>query len=193
MQELLTEAIAIPSVLQRLDLLQTYPAALANTESKTLQDALRTILQRLQLWEQGYESNLMRPLYWPHAVDISRGEDIRLWFSDVTVANALTHYWALTAICLVHIQELKLATETYVLDNTVRQQYLKPLTMICQSIPFLFQESLNLYGPSSIAFPLSTVRYISRWNEQHGGIGMILYKDIIDYTISQGFYFNSYY
>ncbi|KAG8352488.1 hypothetical protein FVEN_g9564 [Fusarium venenatum] len=191
MQQLLTEAVAIPSVLKRIDLLHTYPAAMANSGGKVLQDALRTILQRLCSWEDRYESKFTGPLYWPHAVGISRPEDICLWFNDVTVANALTHYWAFTAICLVYIQKLELANKTHVLNDAVRQQYVRPLTLICRSIPFLLQESLNLYGSSSVAFLISTVLEIFKWNEQHGGTEIILHRHAVDYAKSQGFYFAS--
>lgn len=190
MQELLSEAIAIPSVLQSHDLLQFHKNPLEN-ESKALEDALNTILHQLQAWEEGYESKVTRPLYWAHTAGIPECQQTCLWFRDVTVANALTHYWALTTICFIHIQELKLWTGNHILDDTQRQQYLEPVTKICQSIPYLFQESLNLYGPSSAAFLLSTVRDISRWDQQHGGAEITLHKDMVDFAISHGFCFRS--
>ena len=168
MQQLLNEAIPIPSILQRFDLLQSRTSPLEN-ESKALKNVLKTTLHRLLAWEEGYKKSLMRPLYWAHTVGIPERQQTCLWFRHLTVANALTHYWALTAICFIHIQELRLVTEVDVIDDTQRQQYLEPITKICQSIPYLFQESLNLFGPSSAAFLLSTVRDISRWDLQHGG------------------------
>jgi hypothetical protein len=190
MQELLSEATPIPSILQRFDLLQSHTIPL-ESESKALENALNTILHRLRAWEEEYESKLTRPSYWAHKVGIPECQQTCLWFRDVTVANALTHYWALTATCFIHIQELKLGTEDHILDDAQRQEYLEPLTKICQSIPFLFQESLNLYGPSSAAFLLSTVRDLSRWDQQHGGTEMILHKYTVDCALSHGFCFSA--
>lgn len=190
MQQLLSEAISVPSVLQRFDLLQSRTSPLVN-ESKALKNALKTTLHRLLAWEEGYKSTLMQPLYWALTVGIPDCQQTCLWFRDVTVANALTHYWALTAICFIHIQELRLVTEDHVIDDTQRQQYLEPITKICQSIPYLFQENLKLYGPSSAAFLLSTVRDISRWDQQHGGAEITLHRDIVNFAIYHGFCFNS--
>ncbi|KAM5527831.1 hypothetical protein FOXYSP1_19704 [Fusarium oxysporum f. sp. phaseoli] len=164
MQNLLTEAVALPPILRRLDLLLSLQTANSDSEKEALEITLHEILQRLH---------------------------VRLWFDDVTVANALTHYWAFTAICLLHIQKLQLLSQLYILDDTARLGYLRPLIKVCQSIPFLLQESLSLYGPSSVAFLLSTVVDTFRWNEEHGGTEVIVHEGVVDYAKSQGFYFKS--
>jgi hypothetical protein len=191
MQNLLTAAVALPPILRRLDLLLSSPTANFASEKKALEIALHEILQRLRMWEEGYQGTRIGPLYWALEDSTSRCKDVRLWFDDVTVANALTHYWAFTAICLLHIQKLQLLSQLYILDNKARLGYIKPLIKVCQSIPFLLQESLSLYGPSSVAFLLSTVVDTFGWNKEHGGTEVILHEGVVDYAKSQGFYFKS--
>ncbi|KAJ4263248.1 hypothetical protein NW764_016158 [Fusarium oxysporum] len=191
MQNLLTEAVALPPILRRLDLLLSLPTANLASEKEALEIALHEILQRLRMWEEEYQGTLIGPLYWVLGDSTSRCKDVRLWFDDVTVANALTHYWAFTATCLLHIQKLQLLSQLYILDDKARLGYIRPLIKVCQSIPFLLQDSLSLYGPSSVAFLLSTVVDTFKWNEEHGGTEVILHEGAVDYAKSQGFYFQS--
>ncbi|KAJ4127387.1 hypothetical protein NW765_017339 [Fusarium oxysporum] len=191
MQNLLTEAVALPPILRRLDLLLSLQTANSDSEKEALEITLHEILQRLRMWEEEYQGTRIGPLYWALEDSTSQCKDVRLWFDDVTVANALTHYWAFTAICLLHIQKLQLLSQLYILDDTARLGYLRPLIKVCQSIPFLLQESLSLYGPSSVAFLLSTVVDTFRWNEEHGGTEVIVHEGVVDYAKSQGFYFKS--
>ncbi|ETS81555.1 hypothetical protein PFICI_06557 [Pestalotiopsis fici W106-1] len=191
MQELLTEAVNIPFVLEQFDLLPTRPSGSTQTHNNALQDEFRVLLKRLHSWKATYASKSQGPLYWSYPGDRppDPDEEIWLWFDNVVVANALTHYWAFTAICLVHIQRLRFATNDFSASSTIqtRAAYVEALSMICRSIPFLFEESHELYGPSSVAFLLSTVVSILNWDEELYGSRITINQNLVEYAKDQGF------
>ncbi|KAF7541313.1 hypothetical protein G7054_g675 [Neopestalotiopsis clavispora] len=193
MQKLLTEAVTIASVLEKFDLLSIQSSNEIQNYRSMLQDEFESVLQRLDSWKETYESKSPGPLYWPRTADVPRGEDVWLWFDSVVAANALTHYWAFTAICLVHSQRLNFADAARIVDKTTqtRKQYAEALSMICQSIPFLFEDSHALYGPSSVAFLLNTVVTVLKIDEELYGSKIAINQNLVDYAKARGFYWVS--
>lgn len=201
MQKLLTEAFAIPSVLRAFDLLSTRSpnATAAQSHSVALSDVLQNILRCLRTWKDTYERDessgvsqgLSRPINSAHFG--LGGNATCLWFENVATANAMTYYWAFSAICLVHVQKLQIleTDEARVVPSpAARQQYIDPLVMILRSLPFLSQESHKLYGSSSVFFPLATVLEILSWDEQVHGSRVSMYQELMAYAKAQGTYSN---
>jgi len=142
-QALMSEAVAIPGILEQIGAEGSGEEALRHLES---------ILGQLDAWADDFHvsNSASSPLFWL----LPPGEDGRksIWFQDITAANALTHYWAFRIICLRNIEQLRgSGPATGSLEETKRLS-----GMICQSTEYLMQDSMKLFGPTSVALPLRT-------------------------------------
>ncbi len=145
-QALMSEAVAIPGILERMDKGGTKAAA------EEVLHCFEVVLGRLDAWADDFHASALPscPIFWV----LPRGEDERekIWFRDITAANALTHYWAFRVVCLQSIRQLRATgPQTDVLEETKRLS-----TRICQSIEYLMQDKMKLFGPTSVALPLRT-------------------------------------
>ncbi|KAK3902462.1 P-loop containing nucleoside triphosphate hydrolase protein [Staphylotrichum tortipilum] len=149
-QALMSEAVAIPGILERMDA----EGGRVDADAEALQ-RFEVVLGRLDAWAAGFHSLALPscPLFWFQPP----GDDGRhkIWFQDITAANALTHYWAFRVICLRNIARLRASSlespKTGFLEEAKRLS-----VMICQSIEYLMQDRMKLFGPTSVALPLRT-------------------------------------
>lgn len=153
-QALMSEGAIIPSILERMDSEGVIAAA------KEALAAFEAVLDRLNTWADDFLSSACAssPLLWfqPSA----ESERKHIFFRDITAASALTHFWAFKVICLRNIDRLKAACphsgsshahETEGFEETVQLS-----VMICQSIEYLMQDRMKLFGPTSVTLPLRT-------------------------------------
>ncbi|KAL2136172.1 hypothetical protein VTI74DRAFT_5225 [Chaetomium olivicolor] len=152
-QALMSEAAAIPAILEKLD---------SEGVDAVAEEALHefdAVLDRLNAWGDGFQSSASpSPLFWFQPS--SGTERPHIWFQNITMANVLTHLWAFKIMCLRNIHQLRLVISK--LDSksshaTTNSDEAKRLsTMICQSTEYLMQEKMKLFGPTSVTLPLRT-------------------------------------
>ncbi|KAK0718727.1 hypothetical protein B0T21DRAFT_295576, partial [Apiosordaria backusii] len=147
MQALMSEATAIPGLIEKI---AQKPGESAST--RILRD-LETLLHQLESWERGFQSGSEAHLFW---VD---GDYV--WFDSLTTANGLTHCWAFKVICLANIERILHSHPNLSPASQVPQAFISLETrrlsiLICQSIKYLMQDKMKLFGPTSIILPLQT-------------------------------------
>ncbi|KAK2738397.1 hypothetical protein FQN57_007074 [Myotisia sp. PD_48] len=193
MQSLLSQAAAIPPVLERVDLLAKFPETVETTKiiGKAV-DELLNILELLRGWKHSLSRELAEPLYWVAAGPESPSNLVirgyqrsdrqyghRLWFPSLMVASCMTHYWAFKIVCLLELNKLLSlypTTTLYALESRENEhsnpwpyhpfndqaglpsqaRALDLAINICQSMEYLMQDEMKLYGPASTFFPLKT-------------------------------------
>jgi hypothetical protein len=152
MQTLISEAAIIPALLERMD------AEDSDAASEELLRNFEAILDRLNAWADAFQSSPsnLSPLFWFQAPDGAGNPHI--WFQSITVANALTHFWAFRVVCLRKIDELR--SRSLQSDHALRETHFEEVrrlsVMICQSTEYLMQDEMKLFGPASVFFPLQT-------------------------------------
>jgi hypothetical protein len=180
MQVLLSHAASIPSLLEKVDRWTQVPCEATQSTVNQAYGAFKQVLANLQQWEESQKEQRNGPLYWPKSMGGKDGPystsggmfDISLWFLDIPVANAFTHFWTFQIICLVHIAKLEsqfsdwasfgaLTIDESLPRSIYEAEYISELsTKICQSMEYQLQDEMRLYGPASVLFPLRTAREI---------------------------------
>lgn len=147
----MNEAAGISSILETLD--AAGPSR--HVAAEALYD-FRTTLGRLDAWADALESSAASPLFWFEPSP--EGKRQYIWFQDITVANALTHFWAFKVICLGNIDRLRTSfLGSGSVSRMTHFEEVKGLSiMICQSTEYLMQGEMRLFGPTSVILPLRT-------------------------------------
>ncbi|KAH1287576.1 hypothetical protein KXW42_001435 [Aspergillus fumigatus] len=169
MQDFLSEVAIIPNYLHAVDQLMVNPGDGSAENATEVCFAFVEWVNRLEQWEQMVEreeggtyekssegeqaAQLIDPGITGHT----------LWFPSVTIANVLTHLWAIHIVCLKEIDKLRATFSSNVEPCipakfcSVEYQQTQVLTLskrICHSMEYLLQDELKLFGPASTAFPL---------------------------------------
>jgi hypothetical protein len=153
MQALMSEAAAVPSILERMD-------AEGDGATKEILPAFEAALDRLDVWADGFYSSApaSSPTFWFQPSEVAGRPNI--WFQNITVASALTHFWAFKVICLRNIDQLRTSCANHDSNNVSEMAHFEEAKrlslMICQSIEYLMQDRMKLFGPTSITLPLRT-------------------------------------
>ncbi|OAQ92556.1 N-terminal fungal transcription regulatory domain-containing protein [Purpureocillium lilacinum] len=166
LHQLMTIAADLPGLLREFD-----HSMVGNPHGKSVGPQPRKVLSShlellhvLENWHNNYYEQLEQPSYW-HADRKDHGPC--LWFLDITVANCLTHYWALWIICVTNIRLLR---ATYpdlgalamliggdVPESTTVTKCLREIAIsILESVNYLMQDDMKLYGATSLILPLQT-------------------------------------
>ena len=167
MQQLLSCAAGLPSLLESARRLEDVGSDIDNTES-TLQDlwnSLNELLLVLDTWVRALEAKVGLPLHWNKEEEIPGSEAgtaasgsqpfPSLWFQTIWVANSMSHLWTFEVIILTEIKKLNEKCCNY-------SSYIPPKdvielsTLICRSMEYLSQDSMRLYGPAFTFLPLWT-------------------------------------
>ncbi|KAK3985695.1 hypothetical protein QBC44DRAFT_334647 [Cladorrhinum sp. PSN332] len=160
-QALMSEAAIIPSILNKIDKTNDMCPESAKVQASggALIDLL-ALMERLESWATRFLSLSKAAPFWLKATGGKCGRGC-IWFESLTAANGLTHFWAFKVICLTNIERLAAShpevmmniriSETSVFDETKKLS-----TMLCQSIEYLMQDNMKLFGPTSVVLPLQT-------------------------------------
>lgn len=149
----MSEAAAIPSILERID------AEGDGAVEETL-PAFEAALDRLDAWADGFCSPTPESsaTFWFQPSEVAGRPNI--WFQNITIASALTHFWAFKVICLRNIDQLRTSCTDPDPSNDTDMKHFEEAkqlsVMICQSIEYLMQDRMKLFGPTSITLPLRT-------------------------------------
>lgn len=179
MQSLLSEASMLPLLLQRVDNLFQSPATDDALVATDIFSAIVDILRGLNQWESSISNNSSRVLYWLqnyefHTQVEGSPKGPFIWFPNITMANAFTHIWAFRIICFCELEHLAES------QSHLRQEYSRVLkelgidspwhavqTMsqqICQSMEYLLQDEMKLFGPASTVLLLQVAYEVIRMN-----------------------------
>lgn len=191
----MSEAITIPSILEDLD---NYRSRIPDGTILVAQHAVLKfvrILDHLAQWYQGILSASQGTLWWP--ISNTDGET-SLWFSSISMANCLTHFWAFWIICITNarglrtehasLKEIEIEVDGIALESElISERIIERSTWILQSIEFLTQDEMKLYGVASVYLPLQTACDILKRNDNCsrsvwtviGNINKGRYRDIL--------------
>lgn len=164
----------IPCLLEMVDMLKGGIVERTTISTRAVYNSFLQVLETLREWELSLQHEIGTPFYTPASryygpsATLDLDEQMRpsidrsLLFPDVSSANAFTHCWAFQIICLLQVHSLvnsgsEELTEYDVLHGRNYYDVIEELsTMICQSMDYLMQEKMKLYGPASTFFPLKT-------------------------------------
>jgi hypothetical protein len=166
----MTEATAIPSLLVNIDQLK-YDSPNSNTPLFVFQ-ALKDLLNALVNWNVSFQSLSNKPSF----RIIGKGpEKACVWFPHITAANAMTHYWAFWIMCVVYIRRLRkdypeLRDDDFLINGEIPESpiitevAIQMSTWIFQSIEYLVQEEMKLFGAISATLPTRIAYQFLRYN-----------------------------
>lgn len=151
-------------MLKSFDEIVGLPEPINSVPYECLCIGFRDFLRDLHEWEVTAKSQASSPLVWSK---LDPSNSTVLWFRDIMAANSLTHCWAFEIVARTHLDILNRATTTAEqLGNLSTPQapigidygrsLIESAEMICDSMSYLFQPELKLYGPGSAIFTLST-------------------------------------
>ena len=142
------------------------------------------------------------PVFWskPDPGNSSSSEVDVLWFPNIMTANSLTHCWAFEIIARRHLTMLGGAISTA--KGYGQPAYLRTLSkssseesvvalaeMICDSMPYLMQPDMKLYGPASAFFTLPTAIQVFQSETDHHSSQLSRCQQILHRLASIGFHF----
>jgi len=201
LQELMGEAAGIPAVLESLDQAGTMPRASGISIAKSSLRQLVAVLENLESWKGGFHSRFFKtPMFGSTLVGSkSDSEWPNLYFQSITDANVATHFWAFRVICLATIEQVAAQYPEAEFDrqilaalmpgsNTV-QEMIQLSTHICQSMAYLMQEEMKLFGPSSILLPLRVAYDTFLAGQAHTAKQLAWCRSFLTDTIESGYRF----
>ncbi|KAF9888459.1 hypothetical protein FE257_008566 [Aspergillus nanangensis] len=165
MQSLLNQVATLPSLLERIDRLPDRESMSFGPEVNDIFESLVDILHRLDKWESALHSDTATPLYW----DRDENRDlcftkVAIWFPNITMANVFTHIWTFRGVALFEMERLidifprlRIDYSTILTDlhfDHVRSTVAEYSQKICQSMEYLMQDEMRLFGPASTLLPL---------------------------------------
>ncbi|KAL6702209.1 N-terminal fungal transcription regulatory domain-containing protein [Trichoderma pleuroticola] len=167
---LMTEATAIPSILVDIDQLK-YGSPNANSPHAVF-EALKALLDALVKWNVSFQSLTNKPSF----RILGKGpEKAHVWFPDITTANSMTHYWTFWIMCIVYIRKLRedypeLRDEELLISGEspespiITEVAIQMSTWIFQSIEYLVQDEMRLFGAISATLPTRIAYQFLRYN-----------------------------
>lgn len=189
----MSEAAVIPSILERMD------AEGARAVAQESLQAFEAALARLDAWADAFHSSASAssPLFWfQQSADDGRRH---ILFRDITVASALTHLWSFRVICLTNMDQISALCHDCrpTADDGSRMAHsgeTKRLSvMICQSIEYLVQDKMKLFGPTSLSLPLRTAYATFEAGGEQSGEELRWCKEILKDMRTRGYGFVSYF
>lgn len=122
------------------------------------------LLLALNKWEKALKDSTKGPLYWIKYRETSRSMQCNtaplpsLWFPNVWVANAMTYLWTFEIIIYIEMKKLENFLPLGPTKALNVKDTMELATQICQSMEYLTQDKMKLYGPASTFLPLATAR-----------------------------------
>ncbi|KAL7795951.1 N-terminal fungal transcription regulatory domain-containing protein [Trichoderma ceciliae] len=167
---LMTEATVIPSILVDIDGLKYGPTS--SNSPVAVFGALKDLLEALVNWNVSFQSLTNRPSF----RILGKGpEKAHVWFPDITAANSMTHYWTFWIMCIVYIRKLRedhpeLRDEALLINGEspespiITEVAIQMSTWIFQSIEYLVQDEMRLFGAISATLPTRIAYQFLRYN-----------------------------
>ncbi|KAF5509987.1 hypothetical protein CGCS363_v002201 [Colletotrichum siamense] len=181
LQTLLSEAGAIPAILEMLDHCSDKNGLVARQAATQFLEAIN----RLDRWHKSV--NMTVGDFTPLPETSLAGTNFE--FPNITVANSLSHYWAFWIICAIQIKRLAaqhpdISEDCLLIDGerpeneVVTRKVLRFSSSILASTGYLMREDMKLYGTASAFFPLHIARSaLEMFGGSDGAIGEELRKN----------------
>lgn len=152
-------ASAIPGLLEEINACKSMATSEA---ASTLEKAFTTLVELATWLAQNQQPGSESKLSWWYVARARN--DSCIWFADITMANYLTHSWAFWIICTTTIRQLRadypcLKGKQIHLNGhkpesePITQQLIEISIRILQSMDFLMQDDMKLYGVASATLP----------------------------------------
>ncbi|KAF2263324.1 hypothetical protein CC78DRAFT_617760 [Lojkania enalia] len=201
MQALISETSILPSILENLDSLPMLGGSSAILLAQKAKTDLVEVLRRLSNLEDCFGGDKIDSYYHTNGPEMYY---LRLWFPNLLTANVHTHIWAVRIVCLMELEALdvylfnKMNGSGLKDNNALNKEVLggwiiQLATKICQSISYMLQDQMKLYGPLSAVFPLNiaynALRKYSMPDAEEVKLCKGLINDIIRKGISIGMHF----
>lgn len=202
MQSLLSETAMLPSLLWRMDEISD-PSTITDDEYDAIQlfIGFGDMLYTLNEWEKSASNNDTQPLYWYQDQDKRYSEMPAMkvpciWFPSVTMANALTYIWTCRIICLHEMERLSSSLPQLSLEysRVLRKLRIESflgtaptlMTQICQSMEYLLQDQLKLFGPASTVLPLQVAYAVAQMDSNQHRAELTLIRRVLDRLVRKG-------
>ncbi|KAH7080607.1 hypothetical protein BKA63DRAFT_506770 [Paraphoma chrysanthemicola] len=197
MQQLLNRASKIPGLLEKFDSINGSLERANYAAIEKLRQDFRDIIENLQEWESSQWSQA--PLWWwrPNHNTSTSPDAKDLWFPNLMAANSLTHYWAFMIVVKSHLSVLETALTAREGGNPRRSSSppsdsvteISVATLagrICDSITYLLQPEMKLYGPGSSFFTLFTAFQVFRSDRDRYSVQILRCKKITAQLAARG-------
>ncbi|KAL5398721.1 hypothetical protein PMIN02_001248 [Paraphaeosphaeria minitans] len=204
MQLLLNKASALPALLERYDDMIDLEVLSNTVAVEQLRKDYLNILKSFQEWELMLQSEVPCPVFWSKSdpSNASSSHADALWFPNIMTANSLTHCWAFRIIAKIHLRRLNAVVSATKKDGQrvslrtlslpTRESSVAALAdMICDSMPYLMQPDMKLYGPGSAYFPLPTAIRFFQSDPGYYTSQLSRCQQILDRLSSMGFHFRT--
>lgn len=179
MQALCNKALSIPGLLERYTETIQQGVNGEHTTLETLYKDFDKVLRDFRSWEARAVGLSQGPLFWekfadhPHSPPAER----TLWFPDVMTANSLTYCWAFQIIALTHLDHIHTAIDQSrgcnmqpSADKVPRSRnedtIFKLAEWISDSMSYMMQPEMRLWGPASTFFTFTTAMQVFRRDEE---------------------------
>ncbi|GAD94320.1 conserved hypothetical protein [Paecilomyces variotii No. 5] len=202
MQSLLSQAASIPTLLRRMDEIYDSQVIIDKVCIATqLFGDFDDILHSLDEWEASILSSENRPVYWYQDQETGTCEVPTtrvpcIWFPGITMANALTSVWSFRIICFFELERLAItfpqlnleySKELSEFDGRGLLDNARTLTTrVCQSIDYLLQDKMKLFGPASTILPLQLVYAVAELYPHGYQIELGIVRKAIDRLVFKG-------
>ncbi|GAT31327.1 C6 finger domain protein [Aspergillus luchuensis] len=163
-------------------------------ESIRILKCFEDLLNRLNEWEASEFNNATSPLYWYRDQD---AEEIPcMWFPSITMANAITYIWAFRIICLCEMERLasSLPQPSFEYLRILKEQHIESVQIssetlmrqICESMEYLLQGEMKLFGPASTILPLQVAYAVATMNGNQHNAQLPTLKRIVERLVLKG-------
>ncbi|GKZ58795.1 hypothetical protein AnigIFM49718_004633 [Aspergillus niger] len=197
MQSLLSQAAALPLILHRIDNISGREASIGDqTEATSILNSVGDLLNSLNEWEASETNNATSPLYWYRDQSTKASEIPCIWFPGITMANAITYIWAFRIICLYEMERLASSLPQANFDywrilkehhiESVQKSSANLLRQICESMEYLLQEEMKLFGPASTILPLQVAYAVATTNGNQHNLELAVLKKVVDRLVCKG-------
>lgn len=184
-QQLINKTTVLPSILERIDILLCSDNESSHSKAEEIQMDLYSVLLDHDKWENTFASGYEGPISWPvlanfTELDSDSPTDVgvasvfptSIFFPNITVANTMIHYWSFTVVILSSLQTVYAFLQSSGLDcpsrtsqcsyEILQARKLDLASKICQSMEYLMQKEMKLYGPASTFQPLAIAKKVFR-------------------------------
>lgn len=200
MQSLLSEAAAIPSLLQQIDILHNDLYQGSSHDVANLLRYFMAAFDNFENWEVYLRTENAEAHYWSVSPDMqftgASPHDGYIWYPNITMANVYTHLWAFRIICLSEINNLvslspsiihrnQLSSWQFDFDN-IQEDMIALSKQICMSMEYLIQDEMRLFGPASTFFPLQTAYRTFQLDELRHRENLIRIEGIVGRLVKKG-------
>lgn len=201
MQLLLNKASELPALLERYDD-KGNPSEASNFAAvERLWNDFRNFLRDLREWELMLDSQVPSRLVWSRPNPRTTSSNVNVfWFPDIMTANSLTHFWAFQIIARTHLSILgrTMMTKTGYCQQEPFHTFCESddekstaalAEKICDSMPYLMQPEMRLYGPASAFFTFPTAIQVFQSEQERYSSQLLRCQQIIERLASMRIHF----